>query len=276
MNRKKLKRKRSHTSQKSTWTAIKDNAGLVAAIIGLFGVFITGAVSTYTSTQDQRIQRQLDAKDAKRQRELEQDKARETALQTYLTDIGDLILDNASPLRESQAGGEASRLARAKTLTVLQGLDGARKRILIQFLKEEELINTPAPIVDLAGADLSYAQLVGVDKDRNQYYLNETNLAAANLYRANMKNSVLDEANLSRANLTRAVLSKSTLSDANLEGAVLMKADLRTCRLVQANLSNAKLEDATLEAVDLRRFRGLFKTENSTRKGEQCHEQTLP
>src|SRR5829696_4437668 len=30
------------------------------------------------------------------------------------------------------------------------------------------------------------------------------------------------------------------------------------------------------ENVDLRRFRGLFKTENSARKGEHCHEQTLP
>ena len=28
--------------------------------------------------------------------------------------------------------------------------------------------------------------------------------------------------------------------------------------------------------VDLRRFRGLFQTENSARKGEQCHEQTPP
>jgi hypothetical protein len=28
--------------------------------------------------------------------------------------------------------------------------------------------------------------------------------------------------------------------------------------------------------VDLRRFRGLFETENSARKGEHCHEQTRP
>jgi hypothetical protein len=28
--------------------------------------------------------------------------------------------------------------------------------------------------------------------------------------------------------------------------------------------------------LDLRRFRGLFQTENSARKGEQCHERTRP
>ena len=31
-----------------------------------------------------------------------------------------------------------------------------------------------------------------------------------------------------------------------------------------------------MRIVDLHRFRGLFKTENSARKGEHCHEQTRP
>jgi hypothetical protein len=34
------------------------------------------------------------------------------------------------------------------------------------------------------------------------------------------------------------------------------------------------LNEAVTQRVDLRRFRGLFKTENSARKGEHCHEQT--
>jgi uncharacterized protein YjbI with pentapeptide repeats len=251
MNGKKHRPKRNQAAHKGIWTTVKDNAGLIAAIIALFGVLITGAINTYIANKDRVAQQELQIFNDQRQRELEQDKARETALQAYLTDIGDLILDKSSPLRESQAGGEASRLARAKTLTVLQGLDGARKRILIQFLKEEELINKPDPIVDLAGADLSYAQLVGVDKDRNQFFMNDTNLAAANLYRANMKNSVLDGANLSRANLTEADLLASNLDETNLEGSNLTKANLRRCRLARADLSNARLEGATLEAVDL-------------------------
>jgi uncharacterized protein YjbI with pentapeptide repeats len=252
MNGKNHRPKRSQTAQKDLWTAVKDNAGLVTALIALFGVLITGAINTYIANKDRVAQQQLEIFNDRRQRELEQDKAQETALQAYLTDIGGLILDKSSPLRESPAESEASRLARAKTLTVLQGLNGGRKRILLQFLKEEELINTPDPIVDLAGADLSYAQLIGVDKDRNQFLLNETNLAAANLYRANMKNSVLDSANLSRANLTEVVLSESTLYETNLEGSDLMKADLRACLLAQADLSNARLEGATLNEVDLR------------------------
>jgi hypothetical protein len=33
---------------------------------------------------------------------------------------------------------------------------------------------------------------------------------------------------------------------------------------------------AAKQRVDLHRFRGLFKTENGARKGEDCHEQTRP
>ena len=32
----------------------------------------------------------------------------------------------------------------------------------------------------------------------------------------------------------------------------------------------------TIEGLDLHRFRGLFQTENSTRKGEHCHQQIQP
>src|SRR5215211_5383224 len=39
--------------------------------------------------------------------------------------------------------------------------------------------------------------------------------------------------------------------------------------------AQAKASNET-SGLDLRRFRGLFKTENSARKGEHCHEQTLP
>jgi hypothetical protein len=43
--KKKLARTRGRDPKKGIWTALKDNAALVAAIIGLFGVVITGAVA---------------------------------------------------------------------------------------------------------------------------------------------------------------------------------------------------------------------------------------
>src|SRR5215208_2843543 len=44
----------------------------------------------------------------------------------------------------------------------------------------------------------------------------------------------------------------------------------------QAYLGQHHCSPLLIVGVDLRRFRGLFKTENSARKGEHCHEQTLP
>jgi len=46
--------------------------------------------------------------------------------------------------------------------------------------------------------------------------------------------------------------------------------------LEQLDTLQGKVNARDEAAMDLRRFRGLFQTENSARKGEQCHEQTLP
>jgi uncharacterized protein YjbI with pentapeptide repeats len=246
--KKKLVRKRGQEPKKGIWTAVKDNAGLVAAIIGLFGVVITGAINTYIANQNQVAQRQLEDVNAQRQRELENERAQEAALQTYLTDIGRLILDDSSPLPEATAGDDVSKLARAKTLTVLLGLDGGRKRILLQFLKEEELINAPNSIVSLSGADLSYAQLSSVDKDHNRFFLEETDLAGANLFAAKMRFAYLLRADLSRTELTEADLSEAFLVQTDLSQAFLTQTDLR-----EANLSGAVLSEAFLTQADLSR-----------------------
>jgi hypothetical protein len=43
-----------------------------------------------------------------------------------------------------------------------------------------------------------------------------------------------------------------------------------------ARSARSKPEICLYFPLDLRRFRGLFKTENSARKGEQCHEHAWP
>jgi uncharacterized protein YjbI with pentapeptide repeats len=246
VRKKKFVRKRGQEQEKGIWTAVKDNAALVAAIIGLFGVVITGAINTYIANQNQVAQRKLEAVNAQRQRELEDDKAQEAALQTYLTDIGDLILDDSSPLPEATAGDNVSKLARAKTLTVLLGLGGGRKRILLQFLKEEELINAPNPIVGLSGADLSYAQLSSVDKDHNRFILEGTQLAGANLFAAKMQFAALAKADLREADLTEANLNRADLNSAKLNAAFLEASKLNGTNLSRANLSRADLSNARL------------------------------
>ena len=231
MGRKKLRRKRSHEPQKDIWSAVKGNAALVAAIIGLFGVVFTGAINTFIANQNQIAQR-----------ELEQERAQETALQTYLTEIGDLILDDSSPLSEASGGDEVSRLARAKTLTVLLGLDGGRERILLQFLKEEALINAHKPIVSLSGADLRGANLRGADL--SDVALNDADLRDADL-------SCLVEKTPQGVFKTCVTLSDSDLSGANLRGANLSSANLSGAELIEANLEDANVSNVDLSNADL-------------------------
>src|SRR5215207_8763596 len=60
-----------------------------------------------------------------RQRELEEQRAQDLALQAYLDQMSNLLLERN--LRESEQGSEARTLARARTLTILPRLDPSRK-----------------------------------------------------------------------------------------------------------------------------------------------------
>jgi uncharacterized protein YjbI with pentapeptide repeats len=188
----------------------------------LFGVLLTLLVTTVLDTvltqlewshqqqvasQNALQQQKLENQRAEAARELAEQQSQDESLQTYLGDMGELILRDTSPLRGAEPGSEVSTLARAKTLTVLARLDPARKSGLLQFLVEAELVQGVegrAPVITLSGTDLSSADL--------RY----PEVGGANL----------SGATLSFANLSDADLSFANLSDADLEGADLEGADL--------------------------------------------------
>ena len=215
------------------------------------------------------------------EREIESERFREAAFQAYLDRMTELLLEKG--LRRSRAGAEVRDIARARTLTVLRGLDGVHKGILLRFLYETELIKNK-PIIDLAQADLSGAHLKKADlskagllganlsgADLSGANLNQTDLYRATLIVADLSGADLRRANLSKANLTEALLAVANISEAdltcadlhgaNLEGVdligtIMRQADLReailiVANLVEANLSGAILRGANLEAADL-------------------------
>jgi uncharacterized protein YjbI with pentapeptide repeats len=215
------------------------------------------------------------------EREIESERVQEAVFQAYLDRMTELLLDKG--LRRSKAGAEVRDIARARTLTVLRGLEGAHKGILVRFLYEADLI-TERDIIELSGADLSgahlkkavlnKARLVGValsGADLSNAHLNMADLygsvlivadlGGANLHQANLSKANLTEARLVVANLTEADLTGADLHGANLEGADLIgvnlrQADLRdsimiVANLVEADLSGAILTGANLEAAEL-------------------------
>src|SRR5215203_756402 len=90
----------------------------------------------------------------KHQRELEVQRARESALAAYLDQMVRLLNDRERPLRRSEGGDEVSILAKGRTHTVLPKLDSDRKARVLQFLYETGLIIKGHSVVDLLGADL--------------------------------------------------------------------------------------------------------------------------
>jgi len=187
------------------------------------------------------------------ERDVEDQRAQDTALQAYLDQMTELILEKN--LRDSKEESEVRTLARARTLTVLGRLGPDRKRSVLQFLYESTLVQQSNPIVDLENADLSEANL-RLDNliDAN---LSDANLRGAELSDANLSDATLRGANLSDATLAYATLVYANLSDADLRGADLRAADLSYAnlsyaKLNEADLRGAKLSDATLLEADLR------------------------
>jgi hypothetical protein len=116
--------------------------------------------------QNERAQQ---AEEAQQERALavESERAQDEALQAYLDQMAQLLIEH--PLRRASTGDHLSTVARARTLTVLTRVDGARKRTVLQFLYESGLIYSTRPVLGLSGA-----------------YLRKANLRAANLGVANL------------------------------------------------------------------------------------------
>src|ERR671910_2386541 len=109
-------------------------------------------------------QDQIENKRAKAERELAKERAQDEALQAYLDQMSNLLLQRN--LRTSEEDSEVRTLARARTLTVLGRLDPSCKTAVMQFLVEADLVqrvDERDPIISLSGADLSGANLRGAD-----------------------------------------------------------------------------------------------------------------
>src|SRR5215204_2720014 len=160
----------------------------------------------------------------KHQRELEGQRANESALAAYLDQMVRLLNDRERPLRRSEGGDEVGVLAKGRTHTVLPKLDSDRKARVLQFLYETGLIIKGHSVVDLLGADLRAANLRGADlrgADLSRANLGGADLRGADLYGANLREVNLHWADLISANLSRAYLGRADLSLADLTGADL-------------------------------------------------------
>jgi hypothetical protein len=131
----------------------------------------------------------------RQQRDLDLSRRADEALQAYFEQMGDLLIDKG--LLEKDDPFDTTRVTtRARTLAVLPQLDGERKRWIVQFLYDGQLIN------------------------------NETEETAFHFGSPKFTPRIVG---LSGADLKNAKLRDLTLAYAALNGAILENADLRAC-----------------------------------------------
>ncbi len=164
------------------------------------------------NAQSARTQNELNMRNAQTQQELAADNQREIALQAYINNMSDHLLDDG--LRASPQGAEIRSVARTRTLSTLRQLDGARKGQLIQFLSESGLITntntSPDPIISLSDASLRGASLRGAE------------LFGAELFGAELEGAFLIDASLEGVDLSRASITNEQLAACfTLRGATL-------------------------------------------------------
>src|SRR5260221_1415597 len=192
------------------------------------------------------------------------DQQRATILQTYIDNIQDLLLNHnlfkSNPFNSDNLYYDTAIVARARTLTALQGLDPKRRGLLVQFICGARLIGfmdsmekLHDPIIDLTKADLSGADL-------HEAGLFGANLSFTDLHGADLSSAFIGGADLHGADLHVADLSHAflgvkffftTLPQATLAYANLTHADLEGADLSDANLTHANFNRAVLSGADL-------------------------
>jgi uncharacterized protein YjbI with pentapeptide repeats len=195
------------------------------------------------------------------------EQAQENRLKDYLSQMTTLVLDRNLLGQRATTTAElrmVREVARAQTVTALNGMDGPRKRFVITFLYEQGLISGLDPLVslstanlraaDLGDAELFGANLEGATLSGVNFYgtrLTFARLNEADLQRADLGNALLVDAKLNKADLRLARLNSAQLSNASLFDADLRSASLRDARLAGANLISADLRGADLTRADL-------------------------
>jgi len=228
---------------------------------------VLATVGFWFSSRQSHTARETTEKENQTDRLVAQNRTEEQTLQVYLDRMQELMLKEN--LLSARHDWPVANLARARTLTILKffsdaqrrntrtttkSFGGDRRRLVMEFLYQANLITGEKPVVnlshvDLMGIDLKWAFLKSV-------FLVEADLRYAKLQHAFLEMANLREARLYGARLSGANLVRATLQDADFRCAILIEANLRDANLdgtvlEEANLQEAKLEKAHLHVANL-------------------------
>ena len=204
------------------------------------------------------------------------EKAQDEALQAYLDQMSNLVVDhklghklgNARSkdsngehkfkfevwtkeaklswgLAEEESEDHIPEVAQARTTAVLLSLDARHKRRPLKLIHELGLIKTQDNVLDLKNAGLDHADL-------SELSLREAHLVGADLRVSDLSGADLSKSDLTEADLTEADLRGADLRRANLSNTILTRANLLPYderdpeRLSPHRLQKTDLSDETL------------------------------
>src|SRR5215218_5335350 len=173
---------------------------LVLAVIGLW----------FATQQDAR-QQQFENQRSDAERKFADQRAQDEALQAYLDQMSQLLLDRK--LLEAEQDTPLYTVAQARTSTLILRLDAEHNESVTRFLINSGLaVSGEASARLLREITLSHATLSGAYLPNAD--LSNADLSYADLRGANLSSAEVSGANLTRAHLFYAHLSKADLSDA--------------------------------------------------------------
>src|SRR5215208_2707288 len=225
---------------------------LVSVVIALGIWGITWQLEKLENQRARQAQK-LENQRGEAERELAEQRAQDEALQAYLDQMSQLILDRklleveqGDPVHAP--GDPVHTLAQASTSTAILRLDAKHNESVTHFLINSDLsVRSEDSARLLRGSTLSHAELSGANLPNAD--LGDAELSGADLSNALLLNANLIGADLSDANLSGADLSRSVLDNANLSGAVLDNANLGGAD----GITNGELEQqaVSLEGADM-------------------------
>jgi uncharacterized protein YjbI with pentapeptide repeats len=226
---------------------IQSMALIVGGVVAFGTLFVS--YRNLRHSQETALSAQQNTQDAlEEQRELDEGRRQDEALQTYLGQMSQLLTDKN--LRGRRHWLDDARVtARVQTFTALRRLSGgARKGSVLQLLYEAQLINKDK--VPLTGEE---AKELGLDGP-TEFDDRIVGLSGADLTSADLTYITLSNAALNGAFLDNADLRNAKLNGVDLGGAYLSGADLRDAKLSDASLVNAQLQrkdEFSLHGADL-------------------------
>ncbi|CAF4630146.1 unnamed protein product [Rotaria socialis] len=210
----------------------------------IFGIFTV----VFTLKQDSiaRINREHD-------QSLANELRKQTVYDTYIDDISRLLLRRDF----NRSDSSYLKIIRTKTLSTLRQLEIERKREIILFLYENELIqNNKCPIEELVALD--NGDLIGIEFKHSMTFRCElVNLYLASILVSNiifndcqLRNADFNGASMVQATFNDSIMSSGNFMNSDLTGASFNENNMRNIKFAGATLTRARICNSILEQVD--------------------------